>query len=333
MIKNNNKMLNNYQKKLNEKYSRQLLLKEVGKKRQEKLGKSKVAIVGVGALGTVAAELLTRAGAGELILVDRDIIEESNLQRQALFTEKDVGKSKAKAAEEKLNAINSEIKIKPYAIHLNSENISLLKNADLILDCTDNLKTRFLINDFCRKNKINWIYASAIRTEGYVMPIFPKGPCLRCFLKEANLETCDTAGVLNTITTSIAALQVTLAIKMLMGEKVEPLLYYYDIWKQRFRSLKIKQNPKCPTCNGNYEHLTKKEEPVTKFCSAGKYQITGKKVDFKMMKKRWSKLGKVVDDGIALRFGKIILFADGRALIEAKTEEEARSMYGKWVGE
>lgn len=326
-------MPHKYPKKLNEKYSRQIILKEVGKKGQEKLGKSKVAIVGVGALGTVAAELLTRAGVGKLILIDRDVVEESNLQRQMLFTDKDVGKSKALIAGEKLNAINPEVEVKSYAVPLNSENISLLKNADLILDCTDNLKTRFLINDFCRKNKISWIYASAIRTEGYVLPIFPHGACLRCFLREAGLETCDTAGVLNTITTSIAALQVTLAIKILVGEKVEQKLYHYDLWKQRFQTLKIKQNSKCPTCNGNYEYLTKKEEPPIKFCSSGKYQITGKKVNLAEIKKRWSKLGKVVDDGIALRFGKIILFADGRALIEAKTEEEARSVYGKLVGE
>ncbi len=315
---------------MNDRYSRQELL--LGKANQKKVKKSIVAIVGIGALGTVAAELLTRTGMGKLILIDRDIIEESNLQRQLLFTEKDIGKSKAKVAEEKLKEINSLVKLESYALHLNSENISLLKEADLVLDCTDNLKTRFLINDFCRKEKITWIYASAIRTEGYVMPILPQGPCLRCFLKEANLETCDTAGVLNTITTSIAALQVTLAIKILVGEKVEPLLYHYDIWKQKFRSLKIKQNPKCPTCRGDYQFLNHQEEPVTKFCSAGKYQITGKKVNLTEIKKRWSKLGKVVDDGITLRFGKIILFADGRALIEAKTEEEARSLYGKWVG-
>jgi adenylyltransferase/sulfurtransferase len=319
-------MLNKY----SERYSRQELV--LGKANQKKLQKAIVAIVGVGALGTVAAELLTRAGVGKLILIDRDTIEESNLQRQLLFTEKDVGKSKAKVAEEKLKEINSTIKIKPHAIHLNSENISLLKEADLVLDCTDSLKTRFLLNDFCKKENIPWIYASAIRTEGYVMPVFPNGPCLRCFLKEANLETCDTVGVLNTITTSIAALQTTLVIKILIGKKVEPFLYHCDIWKQKFQTLKIKQKTNCPTCHGDYRFLNQKEELVTKFCSAGKYQITGKKVNLTEIQKRWNKLGKVVNDGIALRFGKIILFGDGRALIEAKTEEEARSVYGKWVG-
>lgn len=316
---------------MDERYSRQILL--LGQKKQDKIRKAKVVIIGVGALGTIAAELLTRAGLGELILIDRDVIEESNLQRQLLFTEKDLEKSKALAAGERLKEINSSLKIKSYALHLNSENISLLKSADLILDCTDNLKTRFLINDFCKKEKIDWIYASAIREEGYVMPIFSAGPCLRCFLREANLETCDTVGVLNTITTSIGTLQVSLALKLLRGEKVDSYLYHLNLRNMEMKKIKVKKNKRCPACLGKYEFLNQKEKSLMKFCSAGKYQILGKKVNLKEIKKRWSKLGKVVDDGIALRFGKIILFADGRALIEAKTEEEARSVYGKWVGE
>ncbi len=316
---------------MDERYSRQILL--LGKEKQDKIRKAKVAIIGVGALGTAAAELLTRSGVGKLILIDRDVIEESNLQKQLLFTEKDLGKSKALVAGKKLKEINSSLKIKGYALHLNSENLFLLKSANLILDCTDNLKTRFLINDFCKKDKIDWIYASAIQEEGYVMPIFSDSPCLRCFLREANLETCDTAGVLNTITTAIAALQVNFALKLLGGEKVGSYLYYLNLKDMEMKKIAVKKNKKCPACQGVYEFLNQKEKPLMKFCSAGKYQILGKKVNLKEIKKRWGKLGKVVDDGIALRFGKIILFADGRALIEAKTEEEARSVYGKWVGE
>ncbi len=316
---------------MTERYLRQELI--LGKGNQKKVDKSTVAIVGIGALGTVATELLVRAGVGNLILIDRDIVEESNLQRQLLFTEKDVGKSKAKVAGEKLNAINSKVNVKSYAVHLNSENISLLKEADLILDCTDNLKTRFLINDFCRNKKIHWIYASAIRTEGYVMPILPRWPCLRCFLKEAPLETCDTAGVLNTITTAIGALQVDLALKLLVEEKMDSYLYYLNLKTMEMKKIMVKKNNKCPTCHGKYEYLNQKEKPLTKFCSGGKYQLLGKRVNLAEIKKRWQRVGTVVDDGVALRFGRIILFADGRALIEAKTEEEARSIYGKWVGE
>src|SRR3989344_6084298 len=127
-------------------YSRQILLKEIGREGQKLLQDKKVAIVGVGALGTVAAELLARAGVGNLILVDRDMVEESNLQRQTLFDEKDIGKNKAAAAEQRIKKINSDIKVEFHSIHLNPQNIDVLQSADLILDCTDNLQTRFLIN-------------------------------------------------------------------------------------------------------------------------------------------------------------------------------------------
>ena len=143
---------------MKDRYSRQMLLKEIGEEGQSKLDYKKVVIVGIGALGTVAAELLARAGIGSLRLIDRDVVEESNLQRQILFTEKDVGKSKSVMAAEKLKEINSLIKIESYPLHLDPKNVSLLQDADLVLDCTDNLETRFLINDHCRKEKIPWIY-------------------------------------------------------------------------------------------------------------------------------------------------------------------------------
>jgi len=229
-------------------YSRQILLNEIGIEGQNLLQAKKVSIVGIGALGTVAAELLSRAGVGNLILIDRDVVEKSNLQRQTLFDEKNLGKNKVLAAEKRINEINSEIKIESHSIHLNSENIGILQTADLILDCTDNLQTRFLINDYCKKEQKPWIYAAAIKTSGYVMPIFPNGPCLQCFLAESSQETCDTVGVLNTITVSIASLQVTLALKVLLGKEVEPTLYHFDIWNQNFQKLKIKKSKNCLTC-------------------------------------------------------------------------------------
>ena len=186
-------------------YIRQEIFREVGKKGQNKLGNSTVAIVGLGALGSVSSELLARAGIGKLILIDRDIVELSNLQRQGLFDESDAGKPKSLSAKEKLAEINSEIKIDFFIDDLNFNNIEKLipiKNIGLILDCIDNLETRFLINDYCMKNKIPFIYSSAIGTKGYVFNIIPDkdSPCLRCFLQEAaKLDTCETAGVLNSI--------------------------------------------------------------------------------------------------------------------------------------
>ncbi len=316
-----------------ERYARQIILQEMGAVGQEKIKKSAIAIVGMGALGTVAAELLVRAGIGKLILIDREVVEESNLPRQTLYEEKDVGRSKVVAARERLEKINSELRLEIHALHLNAEKIEALTNADLILDCTDNLQTRFLLNDFCRKEKIPWISGAAIKTAGYVMPLLPSGPCLRCFLQEASLETCETVGVLNTITSSIAALQVTLALQMLVGKEVGPFLHHFNIWDQELKKIKINKNKECLTCNGKYEYLEQKEETrLVKFCSSGRYQIDGKKVDLGEIKRRWEKMGKVIDDAVVLTFRNILLFEDGRALIKAQSEEEALSLYSKWVG-
>ncbi|MDP3697983.1 MAG: HesA/MoeB/ThiF family protein [Nanoarchaeota archaeon] len=318
----------------NSRYSRQILLEEIGAEGQASLHNQKVAIVGVGALGTVAAELLARAGAGNLILIDRDVIEESNLQRQTLFSEKDLGKNKVAAAEQRINEINSEIKVETHAIHLNPQNIAVLQSANLVLDCTDNLQTRFLINDYCKKEQKPWIYAAAIKTSGYVMPFVPGGPCLQCFLAESNLETCDTVGVLNTITVSIASLQATLALKMLLGKEVEILLYHYDIWNQNFKKLNIKKKENCPACAGNYSHLEKKEtSKFIRFCSAGKYQVLGnKELDLAKIKERWEKIAPVIDEGSCLQVQNITLFKDGRALINANSIEEAEAIYSRLVG-
>ena len=315
-------------------YSRQILLDQIGTEGQALLQNKKVAIIGIGALGTVAAELLSRAGVGNLILIDRDVVEPSNLQRQTLFDQKDLGKNKVTAAEQRINQINSEIKIKSHAVHLNSQNINILQSADLILDCTDNLQTRFLINDYCKKEQKLWIYAAAIKTTGYVMPIFPSGSCLQCFLTESNLETCDTVGVLNTITVSIASLQATLALKLLLGKEVESILYHYDIWNQSFKKINIKANKNCPTCAGTFTHLEKKEtSKYIRFCSTGKYQVLGnKELDLAEIQKRWEKIGKVIQDDASLQFQNITLFKDGRALINANSTEEAEAIYSKLVG-
>ncbi len=317
---------------MHERYSRQVLLQEIGAEGQLLLQRKKVAIVGIGALGTVSSELLARAGVGSLLLVDRDVIEESNLQRQVLFDEDDLGKSKAAAAREKLEKINQHILIETKAIHLNNKNIGFLKEMDLVLDCTDNLETRFLINEFCKKEQIPWIYAAAIRTSGYVMPIMPAGACLRCFLDTANLETCDTVGVLNTATVSIAALQTTLALKMLLHKEVEPVLYHYDLWDGLFRKIKINKKSNCPACTGKYEHLENIQNQTIRFCSAGKFQVSGTKIDWERIKKDWQRISDVVDDGVTLRFKNIMLFKDGRALIDAKSVEEAEAVYSRMVG-
>ncbi|NQV91161.1 ThiF family adenylyltransferase [Candidatus Woesearchaeota archaeon] len=307
-------------------YNRQELI--IGQEGQNKLKNATIAIIGVGALGTVTTELLARSGVGKLILIDRDVIELSNLQRQTLFDEADVGRSKAVVAKEKIAQINLDVKVKTHAIHLNSENISVIKEANILLDCTDNMKTRFLVNDYCRKNKITWIYGAAIKTHGYAMPIFPDGPCLQCFTENVSLETCDTVGVLNVATTSIGALQTSLALKILLQKTVEPLLYHYDVWNQDFRKLTVKRKEKCPTCNEMYLFLDQKEDIRTvKFCGSGRYQVSGN-INFDEVNSRI----QGTYDGETIQTDKFLLFKDGRALIKASSEEEAVSIYSRFIG-
>ncbi|MEK6950316.1 MAG: ThiF family adenylyltransferase [Nanoarchaeota archaeon] len=332
-------------KKLDEeRYSRQLLLPEIGKEGQEKIAQATVAVVGIGALGTVAAELLARAGIGKLLLVDRDIVEESNLQRQVLFTEDDLGRSKAIVGKERLTRINSAITLEAYPIHLNRKNIVLLDKATIILDCTDNLQSRFLLNDYSQQQKIPWIYAAAIKTNGYVFPIIPslpEGACLRCFLtsESSSGETCDTVGVLNTVTAAVASLQVTLALKIILEEikMIKMKLYSLNVWKPELKVLTVKQNLDCPACWGKYEYLDglKGEEEIrtVQFCSTGRYQIVGRPQELKEIQRRWEKIDEVKRDDGLLQFKNIILFADGRALIKARSEQEALVAYAKWVGD
>lgn len=254
MNKNNNRKYTKLCLKAQEKYSRQTILTEIGTKGQEKLAGAKVIIVGIGGLGTNAAELLTRAGVGNLKLIDGDLIEKSNLPRQTLFTEKDVNKNKAKTAKKKLAEINSLIRIEAEEVFLDENNISFLDGADLILDCTDNMSTRFLINRYCTAKNLPWIHAACVKTSGYVLPFTQKKPCLSCFIRGKNFEFAESActeGVLNTLPAFIAALQASLAIKIIVNENVQPALYCCNLWTQEFRRIKIKPDPKCKICRLN----------------------------------------------------------------------------------
>ncbi len=322
-------------------YIRQEIFSEIGKKGQETLRRSTVAIIGLGALGSVSAGLLARAGIGKLILIDRDVVELSNLQRQALYDENDVGKPKALAAKEKLNKINSDVEIEFFIDDLNSENIGkIFKSIDLILDCTDNLETRFLINDFSIKNNIPFIYSSAVGSKGYVFNIVPgKTACLRCFLKEASqLDTCETAGVLNTITNLIPSIQVNEAIKILLNKNYEKNLLFFNIWNNELSKINVSKNKSCICCaKRNFEYLNgKKQSRIIKLCGDNAYQIKTKSIDkkkFNELKNKLKKIGKIIDFDYCFTFdSKITIFNDGRAMIKAKDEKEAKSLYSKFVG-
>ncbi|MDO8480540.1 MAG: HesA/MoeB/ThiF family protein [Nanoarchaeota archaeon] len=321
------------QKKVFLRYSRQELV--IGKNGQKKLAHSSVAVLGVGALGTAASELLARAGVGKLILVDRDVVEETNLQRQTLFSEKDVGTPKAEAAAHRLSEINSNIKIDYLVADVNYKTIaSYLGSSDLILDCTDNLHTRFLLNEYCRKNKKSWVHAAAIRQEGNVMLVTPSTPCFRCTFGEAkHLETCDTAGVLGTTTALIGALQAHLALLYLIGERSPQELIHLHLDSLKMHAIATKKNPACPVCEGTYEYLDGKKETkhLENVCS-GTYTLFVKGVDLSLLEKRLKKIGAVKRGRGYLFFGNLSVFESGKILVKAKSLAEAKSLVARYVG-
>ncbi len=315
-------------------YNRQEMLDIIGIKNQEILKNSTITIIGIGALGTIVLDILARAGIGKIKIIDRDIIELNNLQRQTLFTEEDLGKPKAAIAKEKINIINSEIEIQAHVIDLDYDNINLIKS-DLILDCTDNIYTRFLINDYSRKNNIPWIYASVIKEKGMTMNITNETPCFSCIFQEPTeaLDTCDTAGILNTLPHALAAIQATEAIKILTKQDYNKSLVHYDLWKNEITKIKINKNKDCKPCNNIYEYLEgKKARDTIKICGSCNYQIKIKDIDMNNLFEKLSTLSniKVTDDCIILN--NIILFKSGRALIKAKTKEKAKSMLAKYIG-
>ncbi|MBU4502383.1 MAG: HesA/MoeB/ThiF family protein [Nanoarchaeota archaeon] len=228
------------------KYSRHQSV--IGKEAQKKLMDSSVAVVGVGALGCVAANLLARSGVN-LILIDKDVVSVSDLHRQILFDEKDIGSKKVDIAKSRLEKINSDIKIDMYNIDLSSENIKILERCDLILDCTDNLETKFLLNDFAVENKIPLVHGSATKDKGYVFNILPGRPCLNCFLGGSkSLMTCSSAGVLNYLTNVIGSLQVSQAFKILLKENYEKDLIRFDADKIEISKIKVNKKKDCSVC-------------------------------------------------------------------------------------
>ena len=228
-----------------DRYSRQIVLKNIQEQGQKKLTKSHVVVIGCGALGTTIANNLVRSGIGHVKLVDRDVIELNNLQRQNLFDESDVGFPKTSIAVKRLERINSNIKIESVVEDVNHENIEdIIKNMDLIVDGTDNMLVRFLINDACIKHDIPWIYGGAIETYGITMNIIPnETPCFRCLIQDipeaGSLPTCDTVGVLNSIPNIIGSIQSTEALKILLGKEINTNILTYDVWSHNFNSIKL----------------------------------------------------------------------------------------------
>ncbi|MDG6220313.1 MAG: HesA/MoeB/ThiF family protein, partial [Candidatus Thermoplasmatota archaeon] len=233
-----------------DRYARHKTLVELGKEGQNFLAKGSAAVVGCGGLGATASMLLARCGVGSLIIIDRDIVELHNLQRQILYLEEDVGKPKAKVAKERLEQMNSEIRIQAHQESLDHSNLYMLEGADVIVDATDNLTTRFLLNDYAVKNKIPWVYGGAVGTEGMTATFMPESACFRCMFPNmpppGTLATCESAGVLGTLPNMIASLQATEAIKLLAGAFPRSTILYVDPWHGVFKEAPIEKNKNCP---------------------------------------------------------------------------------------
>jgi len=333
-------------------YARQVILQNIGEEGQEKLLNSSVAIVGCGALGTVAANNLARAGVGKIIIIDRDFVELNNLQRQMLFDENDIGAPKAVAAAEKIASINSDIEVHPIIKDINYTNIEeILDGVDLVIDGTDNIQTRMLINDVCVKNRIPLIYTGAIGTSGMSMNILPDKACIRCLYpgvpKVGSLPTCDTMGVLNTITVIMGSIETTEAIKILIGfyddiESTNSNLLVYDTWNHSFDNIMVKKNEKCECCSKeNFEFIDSDEqEIITTLCGRNAIQITPadpKELSLKRIGEKLEKLGTVKCSDFIMLFKneetEISLFKDGRAIIKGTNDEiVARTIYARYIG-
>jgi molybdopterin/thiamine biosynthesis adenylyltransferase len=331
-----------------ERYSRQIVFAPLGVEGQRKLINAHIAVVGCGALGAFQAGALARAGAGHLILIDRDYVELSNLQRQWLFDEADAmeGMPKAAAAARAIGRINSGVKVDPVVADLTPANIEdLLADADLILDGTDNFETRYLINDFAVNNDVPWVYGAAVGSYGITMPVIPnRTACLKCLYPEppsGSQPTCETAGVLNTITSMIAALQVAEATRIIVGHAAPARITTIDVWSGAIRQIEQPpRDPQCPACGlRDFRHLEDRRHIPISLCGRNAVQIheRSRPLDLAELAARLAPLAPVRANEFALRFFpdpyELTIFPDGRAIIKGTIDiGVARSLYAKYVG-
>jgi adenylyltransferase/sulfurtransferase len=351
-----------------ERYSRQVLFSPIGERGQERLARGHAAVVGVGATGAAAASLLARAGVGRLTLIDRDYVEPSNLQRQVLFDEEDAREClpKAEAARRHLARVNSGIALTAHIADLTPRTAEeLIGDADIVLDCTDNFETRYLINDLCVRDGRPWIYAAAVGSYAATMNILPRPEhaapatperepkieaeptaCLACLFPSSpagNVETCDTAGILSTAVNFAASLQVTEALKLLIGQpsRMRRTLLAYDLWTgERSEIAAGAPRSDCEVCGERRFRALAGEgrAPIT-LCGRNAVQIHehARPVDLAALARRLEPLGEVRANGLLLRFRMpphtITVFPDGRALIQGTTDiGRARSLYARYVG-
>ncbi|MFO7769514.1 MAG: ThiF family adenylyltransferase [bacterium] len=339
-----------------DRYSRQTVLPGVGREGQERIGSGHAAVVGLGALGSSAADLLVRAGVGRLTLIDRDVLELHNLQRQALYTEEDVAERlpKAEAARRHLEAVDPRIGLTVHVADLDARSaLGLLDGADVLVDGTDNYETRYLINDVAVKTGRPWAYGGVLGSEGTMAAIRPgRTPCLRCLFPDpppaGSVATCETAGVWSPTVRVVASLEASAALQFLMGEPPPGGLVHLDPRSGRLVRLEEGEpDPQCPACGRHRYDFLDAEVPgmAVRPCGGGSVHVSppggrmgAGEMDLEALARRLSaQVGTVRKNPYLLQFDaegvRMTVFADGRALIQGTEEpDRARSLYARFVG-
>jgi adenylyltransferase/sulfurtransferase len=332
-----------------ERYDRQMVLPQVGRDGQEKLLEAAVAVIGLGALGALSSTLLARAGIGRLVVIDRDVVELDNLQRQVLYDEGDIGEAKAIVAARKISEANSTVEVRSHPSDLSPRNIDdILAGVDVIVDGLDNLKTRFVVNDHCVKNQIPFVYGGAVATYGMTMSIVPTlTACFECLFPSlppaGTVATCETEGILNTVPATISSLQVADTVRLILGEDVGGQLLTYDAWTREFNEMSISRNEDCPSCGKKaFRHLVEDDSDLAvTLCGRNSVSISlraTERIDFDALESRLMKVGKPRrGDGILMLDidqYRLTIFQDGRVLISGTGEvAKARSLYSRFIGD
>lgn len=333
-----------------ERYARQERFRGIGKEGQEKISAGRIAVVGMGALGTASAMLLARAGVGYLRLIDRDEVEYSNLSRQILYDEEDARehRQKAEAAAAQLARINSEITVEPVVSDLTPGNIDqLLSDVDVVVDGTDNLPTRYLINEYCVAHRIPWVYGGAIESEGMSMTIMPDGPCFTCLTgtMEGNDDdgrTCSTVGVIGMATSMTASIEAAEALKILTGAPAgTERLIRFDLWEDEFDRFEVKKDPDCPVCGKGETFYLNQTDPLyaKTLCGQNAVQLTPSRSAHQLseLAEKLEGQGEVTLTKYSLLFegaeASFRVFPDGAAIIYNTTDPgRAKSIYTEYIG-
>lgn len=327
-------------------FVRQTVLPELGEEGQQRLEKASALVVGCGALGSHTAEILARAGVGRLVLVDRDVVEETNLHRVSLFIPEDVGRPKAEAAADHLRRVTPDGRIASHIAHLGVDLAEeLVPQVNIVLDGLDNLDTRYLVNDVCVKHGVPWIYTAVLATYGMTMPVLPEnGPCLRCLFPvpptPGAVPTCAEAGILGPVPAALAALQAASAIRILVGtpELGAGKLVHLDLWTGRAEATTVERAPSCPCCGARrFEFLA--HPPRTAALCGDSVQIVPRRggvVDVRDLAARLGPLGQArVAHGVLvaeIEGALLTVYPDGRAIVKGVSDpNRAQALYDQYV--